>query len=108
MLQTRAAGVFELVPESAEGGAGKIGAREADGGEGRQRVLGESDIVEADNRHIMGYAEALHVGGAQNADGGHVIGADDSGGTSGELAQLFEASDTALEGVGRILDDPLL
>jgi hypothetical protein len=69
-----------------EGGAGEIGAREADGGERGQRELGESDVVEADDREIVGHAQAFHVGGAQNADGGHVVGADDGGGARGELA----------------------
>ena len=92
--------------ESIEGGAREIGAGEPDRGERGQRELGKIDVIETDDREILRHAKTLHVGGAQNADGGHVIGADDGGGTSGELAQLLEARDAALEGVVAF-DDPL-
>ena len=106
-LQSGTVDAFNLSVESIEGGAGEIDSREADGGERRQRVLREGDVVEADDREILRYMEAFHIGGAENADGGHVIGADDGGGTTGELAQLLKAGDASLEGVVAF-DDPLL
>ena len=63
-----------LLAESFKGCARQVGAREADGRKGRQRELGEVDVVEADDGEVLRYAQALNVGGAQHADGGHVVG----------------------------------
>src|ERR1700722_6454477 len=104
-LQLAAVSAIDLGVEGVEGSAGKVGAREADGGGGGKRVLCECDIVQADHRKILRHAEALSVGCAQNADSGHVVRADDGGGTSGELAQLFKTGDAALKGVVTF-DDP--
>ena len=105
-LRFGAVGVFGLLAEGFKGGAREIGAGEADGGQGRQRELGEVDVVEADDGEVLGHAQAFHVSGAQDADGGHVVGADDGRGARGERLQLAEAGDAALERVVA-LDDPL-
>ena len=90
-----------------EGRAGKIRPREADAGERGQREFGEIDVVEADNGEILGHAEACQIGRAENADGGHVVGTDEGGGTRGELVQLLEARNASLQRV-IALDDPFL
>ena len=65
--------VFCLLAKSLECGAGKVGAREADGGERRKSELGKVDVVEADDAEILGHTQTFHVGGAQDANGGHIV-----------------------------------
>ena len=105
-LEVGAVGVFGLLAESFKGGVGEIGAGEADGGQRGQRELGEVNVVEADDGEVLGHAQAFHVGGAEDADGGHVVGADDGRGARGEGLQLAVAGDAAFERVVA-LDDPL-
>ena len=95
------------MPQRLEGGAGKVCARQTDRRERRQGVLGEVHVVEADHREILRHALAGHVRRAQNADGGHVVGANDGARTVAELAQLLIAGDAAFERVVA-LNDPLL
>jgi hypothetical protein len=105
-LQSGIVSAVDLGVERIEGSAGEVSAGEADGGERGKRVLSECNVVEAYHGEILWYAEALSVGSAQNANGGHVVGADDGGGASGELAQLLKACDASFEGV-IAFDDPL-
>ena len=100
-------GLFAMLAEGFEAALRQVNAGEPDGGERRKRELGEIDVVEADDGQILGHAQALHVGGAQNADGGHVIRADDCCGPCCRALQFPEAGYAALEGVVA-LDDPFL
>src|SRR6202012_960583 len=88
-------------------GASQIGAREADGSERGERVLVKVDVIEADDGEILRYVQTVHIRRAEDADGGHVIGADNGRGPRAELLQLREAGDAALEGV-IAFDDPFL
>jgi len=65
--------VFSLLTEGFEGGAGKVGAREADGGKRRKSEFSKIDIVEANDTEVLRDAQAFHVGGTQNTNGGHVV-----------------------------------
>ena len=85
----------------------QIGAREANGGQRRQRELGEVDVVQPDDREVLGHAQPFVVGGAQNANGGHVVRANDRGRARGERLQLPKSGHAALRRVVA-LDDPLL
>src|SRR5579863_3300718 len=95
-----------MLPQGIEGGAGQVGTREPDGGERGQRELRKIDVVEADDREVLGYVEVLHIGGAQDADGRHVVGANDCCRPGGERLEFVESSDAALERV-IALNDPL-
>src|ERR1035438_4870141 len=91
-LNLRADGEFRLLAESFKGCARQVGTREADGGKRRQRELGEVDIVQADDRKVLRYAQALHAGGAQYADGGHVVGTENGRGPGGQRLHLAVAA----------------
>jgi len=45
---------FRLADVAPQSGTGKVGAREADGGERWKRELGKIDVVEADDAEIRG------------------------------------------------------
>ena len=94
-----------MLAESFESRACQVNAGEPDGGERRKREFGEINVVEADDGQILGHAQVLHVGGAQNADGGHVIGTDDCGGPRASRLEFAEPRYAALEGVVAF-DDP--
>ena len=71
-----------MLPQGIEGSAGKVGSGKPDGGQRGQREFGEVDIVEADDREVLRDTQALEVSRAEDADGGHVVGADDCRGLS--------------------------
>ncbi len=78
---------------------GELVAGHADGGEGWDGVFGEVDVVEADEREVVRYAEVGFEEGVLNADGGHVVRAHDGGGPVGESEDLVHGIAAAVEGV---------
>ena len=66
--------------QGCDGGAGELEAGHLNCGERRNGDLGDVDVVEADDRKIVGYAQACAIELVQDADGGHVVGAHDGGG----------------------------
>ena len=96
-----------MLAERVEGGPRQVSAGQTDSGERGQGEFCEIDVVEADDGQILRHAQTLHVGGAQNADGGHVVRADDGRGPRTESLQLTESDDATLERV-IAFDDPLL
>lgn len=88
---------FDAGDEDLDGFAGELYLRHADGGEGRVDELGEVDVVEADDGHVFGDAEAACLEGAEGADGHEVVGAEDGGGRLGVVEQFGHAGHAAFE-----------
>jgi len=83
-LEAGFARVFGVEAEGFKSGSGEVGAGESDRGKRRKGELCEVDVIETDDGEVVRNPEALEIGGAEDADGGHVIGADDSGWLAGE------------------------
>ncbi len=101
----QAVGSLDVRQEAAYGGVGEVLAGHADGGEGRDGVLGEVDVVEADEGEVVGDLEAGFEECVLDADGGHVVGAHDGGGPVFEGEDFFHGVASAVEGVGAF-DEP--
>lgn len=61
----------------------EVFAGHADGGEWGDGVFGEMDVVETDEREVVGDLEFGFEESVLNADGSHVVGAHDGGGMFG-------------------------
>ena len=98
-------GSFSLLAKCFKGSSRQVGARKPDRSERGQCELGKVDIVKPNHREIVRDPQSSHVGGAQHADGGHVVGANDGGGPLFRSFATFEARHAAAQGV-IALDDP--
>jgi hypothetical protein len=85
--------------QAVDRGEGEVLAGHADGGEGRDGVLGEMDVVEADQRKVIGDLEFGLEERVLDADGGHVVGAQDGGGPVGQSEDFLHRLQAAIEGV---------
>src|SRR5579859_4442020 len=85
--------------------ASEIVARETDGGERGKRELRKIDVIEANDRKVMRHTKSFKIGGTQDADRGHVVGADDGSRPLCERLELAEAGNTPFERVVA-LNDP--
>ena len=74
---------FEAGQEVVDGFIREVFAGHADGGEWRDGVFGEMDVVETDEGEVVGDFEFGLEERVLNAYGGHVVGAHDGGGTLG-------------------------
>ncbi len=61
--------------------------RRPDGGQPRPHVLAEPDVVEADDRQVLGHPDAVCLGGGQHAEGDVVAGHERRGGRLGRGEQ---------------------
>ena len=96
---------FDVGAQGGEGGACEFVAGHLNGGERRDRDLGDVDVVEADDGEIVGHAEAGAVELVQDADGRHVVGAHHGSWHRPGDEELCHGGDAAFERV-IAFDDP--
>ena len=76
----------------------------ADGGEARVEVLGDDDVVEADDGDVAGAGEACVFDGADGSDGGGVVEAEDGGEVVCAREELADGRVAELGGRGVLLE----
>ena len=86
-------GVGNQGPEGFEGEPANCAAGDGDGGERGLGVLGEADVVEADDGQIGRDANSAVIGGVHGTNGHEVVGGDN--GRGGESGEQFGASKIA-------------
>jgi len=97
---------FEAREELVDGLGGEVTAGHTHGGEGRDGVLREVNVIEADEGEVVGNAQVGFEEGVLDADGGHVVGAHDGGWPSGQREDLVHGIAAAVECV-IAFDEPL-
>ena len=97
--------LFGLSAKRLEGGVCELGAGKSNGCEGRQGELGEIDVFETNDGEIVGHAQALRIGSVEDADGGHIVRADDGSWAGGKALQPLKSGDAAPK-PEVALDDP--
>jgi len=95
----RGVGGFEAGEQIVDGLGGEVTAGHTHGGEGRNGVLREVNVVEADEGEVVGNAKVGFEEGVLDADGGHVVGAHDGGGPGGQREDLLHGIAAAIERV---------
>ena len=99
-------GRFEAREQVIDGLGGEVAAGHADGGEGRDGVFGEMNVVEADEGEVVGDAKVGFEESVLDADCGHVVGTHDGGGPGGEREDFVHGIAAAVERV-IALDEPV-
>ena len=99
--------VFYVGAQSLDRRPRQFRSRHLDGRQRRNGYPGHLNIVEADDRKVVGYAQSGAVDLVQHADRGHVVGTHHCGGQPGGGGQQFlRGGDSAFQRVVAF-DDPL-